>query len=208
LFLAFQPKFKKCSACVNWYDRNDDQEVDDGFYENRMTHAPLCSTVWTYKEECGHKCQRTGLEKTDKGWQASDLVLLGVLVAFGFVMVGLIIHKRQKMSNKNDLLEQAALSAAGLKQPHVIGIFALIVLVIAVFAILGMKNITWIMLLMINTALFVYLMKVTIASSVPTGESIIGPDGTILRNDSDDDDVSEDEEPNPNNGTYTLPVIA
>lgn len=112
------------------------------------------------------------------------------------------------MSNKDDLLEQAALSTAGLQQSHVIGIFALIVLVIAIFAILGMKNITWIMLLMINTTLFVYLMKITIASSVPTGETIIGPDGTILRNDSDDDDETDDEEPNPNNGTYTLPVIA
>ena len=193
---------------MNWFDRNDDEEVDDGFYENRMTHAPLCSTVWTYKEECGKKCQRTGLEKSSEGWQASDLVLLGVLVAFGVVMVGLIFRKRQKMSDKDNLLEQAALSAAGLQNPHVIGIFALLVLVIAVFAILSMKNITWIMLLAVNAVLFAYLMKITIASSVPTGESIIGPDGEILRHDSDDDDGSDDEEPNPNNGTFTLPTIA
>ena len=144
----------------------------------------------------------------ENGWQASDLVLLGVLTAFGLTMLGLIIHKRRKMSNKDTLLEQAALSAAGLQQPHVIGILVLVILVIAVFALLRMKNITWILLLMINTVLFVYLMKITIASSVPTGESIIGPDGTILRNDSDDDDASDaSEEKNPNNGTYVLPTL-
>lgn len=144
----------------------------------------------------------------ENGWQASDLVLLGVLTAFGLTMLGLIIHKRRNMSNKDTLLEQAALSAAGLQQPHVIGILVLVILVIAVFALLRMKNITWILLLMINTVLFVYLMKITIASSVPTGESIIGPDGTILRNDSDDEDASDiSEERHANNGTYVLPTI-
>jgi len=199
-----QPKFQKCSACVNWFDQND--EVDDGFYENRMTHAPLCSTVWNFKEECGRKCQKVGSAKSENGWQASDLVLLAILTTFGFVMVGLIVHKRRKMSEKDSLLEQAALSAAGLQKPHVIGIFALIILIILVLGLLALKNITWILLLLINTALFAYLMKITIASSVPTGESIIGPDGNILRNDSDDSD--EDEEPaNPNNGTYSLPTL-
>ena len=208
MVVGFQPKFKKCSACVNWFDRNDGEEVDDGFYVNRMTHAPLCSTVWTYKEECGKKCQHVGLEKSGQSWQSSDLVLLGILVTFGIVMLGLIVHKRQKLQNKDSLLEQAALSAVGLQQAHVIGILALIVLVIAIFGILGLKNVTLVLLLMINAILFVYLMKVTIASSVPTGETKIGPDGEILRNDSDDDDGSDDEEPNPNNGTYTLPTIA
>ena len=205
---GLQLKFKKCAACVNWFDRNDGEEVDDGFYVNRMTHAPLCSTVWTYKEECGKKCQHLGLEKSGVKWQSSDIILLGTLVAFGIVMVGLIVHKRQKLQNKDSLLEQAALNAVGLQQVHVIGIFALIVLVIAIFAILGLKNVTLVLLLVINAILFVYLMKITIASSIPTGETIIGPDGEILRNDSDDDDGSDDGEPNPNNGTYTLPTIA
>ena len=173
-----------------------------------MTNAPLCSTAWMYKEECDRQCQKTGLEKSDKGWQASDLVLLGILIAFGLTMLGLIIHKRRKMSNKDSLLEQAALGAAGLQQTHVIGLLVLIILVIAVFALLSMKNITWILLLMINTLLFVYLMKITIASSVPTGESIIGPDGNIIRDDSEEDDASDaSEENHPNNGTYTLPKI-
>ena len=46
-------------------------------------------------------------------------------------MLGLIVRKRQKMSNKDSLLEQAAMSAAGLQQPHVIGILVLIVIVVA-----------------------------------------------------------------------------
>lgn len=173
-----------------------------------MMNAPLCSTAWYYKEECGHKCQKIGIEKSEGGWQASDLVLLAILVSFGIAMLGLIVHKRRKMSNKDALLEQAALSAAGLQQPHVIGIFSLIILLIAVFSLLGMKNITWISLLAINTLLFAYLMKITIASSVAAEESIIGPDGTVLRQDSDDDASDDSAENNPNNGTYVLPALA
>jgi len=71
-------------------------------------------------------------------------------------MLALIVRQRQKMSNKDALLEQATMSAAGLQQPHVIGIFVLIVLVVAVFCLFGLKNITWALLLLINTALFAY----------------------------------------------------
>jgi hypothetical protein len=44
------------------------------------------------------------------------------------------------MSNRT-LLEQAAMSAASW-QPHLVGVFILVVLVIA-SAVLGLKNITW-----------------------------------------------------------------
>lgn len=125
-------------------------------------------------------------------------------------MLGLILRKRQKMSNKDSLMEQAAMSAAGLQQPHVIGIFILVVLVIAVFALLGLQNITWALLLIINSALFGYLMKLTVDSGLSAGETIIGPDGTILRRDSDDSSVEDSsrESSRRNAGTYMLPVLA
>jgi hypothetical protein len=201
----YQPTMKKCQQCVNWFDRSDDQPLDDGFYFSRMTDAPLCSTAWKYKETCDSKCQRLGMEKKSReGWSASDNVLLSILIAFGVIMVGLIVRKRQKMSNKDTLLEQASLSAAGLQQPHVLGMFALVVLVIAVFALLGLKNITWTLLLLIDTALFAYLMKLTIASSMNDAETIIGPDGALVRNDSDESSLVSDGRPS----TYTLPIIA
>jgi predicted nucleic acid-binding Zn ribbon protein len=192
--------------CVNWFDRNDDQpEVDDGFYENRMTNAPLCATPWSNKQACGSKCQHIGMEKKQReSFSSSDRILLAVLVAFGLVMVGLIARKRYKMSNKDTLLEQASLSAAGLQQTQVLAIFVAVVVVIAVFAVLGLKNITWALLLIINTALFSYLMKLTIASSSNTDDTIIGPDGTIIRNDSDDSSVAS---ANGRDGTYNLPVL-
>ena len=191
--------------CVNWFDRTDDQpEVDDGFYISRMTSAPLCSIPWDSKETCDNKCQRISMEKKQRGeFTAPDHVLLTILIAFALIMVGLIVRKRQKMSNKDTLLEQASLSAAGLQQPHVLGLFVLVVLVIAVFALLGLKNITWTLLLIIDTALFAYLMKLTIASSMNTADTIIGPDGTIFRNDSDDSSVDD----NGRDGTYNLPVL-
>ena len=186
----------------------NDDKIDDQFYENRQIEAPLCSTAWNYKETCNRKCQRTGLEPREKeGWNTSDKILLAVLSIFGLVMLVTILRKRQKMSNKDALLEQAAMSAAGLQQVHVIGIFILVVLVVAVFALLGLKNITWALLLIINTVLFGYLMKLTVDSGV-SAETVIGPDGTIIkRSDSDDSSVASDDQNN-NAGTYHLPQIS
>lgn len=195
-----------------WVDQNEDG-VDDMYYENRQTAAPLCSTSWNYKATCGHKCQRMGIERRHKdGWSTPDKVLLFILAVFGFGMLVAILRKRQNMSNKDALLEQAAMSAAGLQQAHVIGIFFLIVIVITVFALLQLKNITWALLLIMNTALFGYLMKLTVDSGVGAGETVIGPDGTIIRHADSDDSSIESSLPastkNSNAGTYMLPTIA
>lgn len=127
-------------------------------------------------------------------------------------MLVAILRKRQKMSNKDALLEQAAMTAAGLQPAHVIGIFFLIVIVITVFALLQLKNITWTMLLAMITALFGYLMKLTVDSGVSSGEGVIGPDGTIIRHADSDDSSIESSVPasakNSNAGTYMLPPIA
>ena len=205
-----QLPFKKCSACVMWGDVDD--AVDDMYFENRQTDAPFCSTAWNYKKMCNRKCQRTGLERREKdGWSTPDKILLAVLSIFGFGMLIAILRKRQNMSNKDALLEQAAMSAAGLQQAHVIGIFILVVIVITVFALLQLKNITWAMLLIMNTALFAYLMKLTVDSGVSAGETVIGPDGTIIRHaDSDDSSLESSVPPGAksNVGTYMLPAIA
>lgn len=194
---------------MNWYDLAG--EADDGYYENHQKNAPLCSSAWAVKQTCDKKCQHTGLESVgNTGWNTSDKILLAILSLFGCIMLGLIVRKRQKMSNKDALLEQAAMSAAGLQQPHVIGIFVLVVIVVLVFALLGLKNITWALLLLINTALFGYLMKLTVDSGVSAGETVIGPDGTILRRDSDDSSVesASKQSSQRNAGTYVLPTIA
>lgn len=203
-----QLPFKHCQSCVMWVDKNDD-EIDDMFYENRKTNAPLCSTAWNYKQECNRKCLRTGLESRD-GWNTPDKVLLAILAVFGFGMLVAILTKRQKMSNKDALLEQAAMTAAGLQQAHVIGIFFMIIIVIMVFALLQLKNITWALLLIMNTTLFGYLMKLTVDSGVSAGETVIGPDGTIIRlAESDESSVDSIDNSTKNNaGTYMLPTIS
>ena len=195
-----------------WGDQNEDA-VDDMYYENKQTDAPLCSTAWNYKATCNRKCQHYGIDRTEKdGWSTPDKILLAILAIFGFGMLIAILRKRQKMSNKDALLEQAAMSAAGLQQAHVIGIFFLIVIVITVFALCQLKNITWAMLLIMNTALFGYLMKLTVDSGVGAGETVIGPDGTIIRHADSDDSSIESSLPastkNSNAGTYMLPAIA
>ena len=83
------------------------------------------------------------------------------------------------------------------------------------FAALGLKSITWILLLGLNLGLFGYLMKLTYDASMAEGETLIGPDGEILRRDSDDSSVEDEgsrhssKHPagNENNGTYQLPTI-
>jgi hypothetical protein len=117
-----------------------------------------------------------------------------------------IVQKRRSMSNKDALLEQAAMSAAGLQQAHIIGIFLLVVIIITVFALLDLKNLTWALLLIVNTVLFGYLMKLTIDSGVSTGETIIGPDGTIVRR-VDSEDSSVDESSTPTGGSYMVPTL-
>mmetsp|Transcript_19611 Transcript_19611/g.27586 ORF Transcript_19611/g.27586 Transcript_19611/m.27586 type:complete len:425 (+) Transcript_19611:240-1514(+) len=191
-----QLPFKQCQACVIWVDKNED-DVDDQYFINKKKNAPLCSQVWSDKEECNRKCQKMGLEpRENQGWNNSDKVLLVILSLFGAGMLVAILKKRSKMSNKDALLEQAAMSAAGLQQTHVIGIFILVVLVIFVFALLGLKSITWVLLLVMNTVLFGYLMKLTVDSGVNAGSTMIGPDGQIIQrdDDSDDSDDEDDEE--------------
>lgn len=131
----------------------------------------------------------------------------------GLGMLLAIVKKRQKMSNKNALLEQAAISAVGLQQSHILGIFALLILIITMFALLGLKKITWALLLMLNIVLFGYLMKLTVDGSVK--ETIIGPDGKIVEqvddSDDEDDDEIESAAPTPANaaaaGKYENPVL-
>ena len=72
--------FQKCTPCVIWMDKNDD-EVDDGYYLTKQTDAPLCASAWEYKEECNGKCQvKTSYSE---GWNKADQVLLTILSFFG-----------------------------------------------------------------------------------------------------------------------------
>lgn len=112
------------------------------------------------------------------------------------------------MSNKNLLIEQAALSSIGLQETHVYGILGLWVLVMIIFACLSLKGATWTMILILNLVLFAYTMKLTIASGIGKGrnEPMIGPDGTEIPpgeddeysdDEDDDDDEYEEEEEEP-----------
>ena len=75
--------YKKCTPCVIWMDKNDD-EIDDGYYENKQQNAPLCNAAWNYKASCDGKCQSLAREqKVREGWNKADKVLLTVLSLFG-----------------------------------------------------------------------------------------------------------------------------
>jgi len=181
---GIQLPFKQCHSCVVWMDRDDDDNIDDQYYEKRQRYPPLCSQVWKNKAECDKTCQKTGLEPiVREGWNKSDKVLLGILTCFGVGMLVGILRQRRTMSNKEALLEQAAMTAVGLSQTHIIFIFILTIVIIIIFASLCMKDITWTMLLAMNVVLFAYLLKLTVDSG---NTCIMNPDGTIRRVDSDE----------------------
>jgi len=89
---ALQIPFKECKSCVNFVDKNED-DVDDQYFENKMTNAPLCSTIWANKSVCNSKCKSLGYSAADDGWNAPDQVLLGVLV-FSAIMLTLWIRTK------------------------------------------------------------------------------------------------------------------
>lgn len=83
LAMDFSISFNKCTPCVIWMDKNDD-EIDDQYYVNKQTNAPLCSAMWMYKEECNGTCQLMGKESVEReGWNRADKVLLSILSLFG-----------------------------------------------------------------------------------------------------------------------------
>lgn len=74
--------FQKCTPCVIWMDKNDD-EVDDQYYVNKQTYAPLCMNAWRYKEDCNGSCKRKTAYAEREGWNKADKVLLTILSLFG-----------------------------------------------------------------------------------------------------------------------------
>lgn len=107
------------------------------------------------------------------------------------------------MSPKDALLEEAAMSAAGIQQTHVIGIVAVTFFIIAMCGLGGFKGLTWTLLLIVNFALFAYLMKLTIASGLNVP---LGPDGEPIGDDesSDEDDDDDDDE---EEAAYIAPTV-
>ena len=162
--------FKGCQAC-------DSAIADDDQYNNYQqqnddddANAPMCSTLWETRTECDQECLKVGHIGIEiymyNGWSTADKVLLTVLSLFGFGVLLGIIRKRRTMSNKERLMEEAGLSSAGLKLGHVIAIVFCMVVIIAVFGLLGIRSITWFLLLVLDTALFLYLMKLTVDSGL------------------------------------------
>mmetsp|Transcript_8053 Transcript_8053/g.8868 ORF Transcript_8053/g.8868 Transcript_8053/m.8868 type:complete len:449 (-) Transcript_8053:132-1478(-) len=198
---GLQPPFKQCHQCVYFVDKNED-DIDDAYFENRMTNAPLCSTVWEDKQKCGFRCKRSGNDAAAGGWNTTDQVLLTLFTAFGAIMVAVIAKKRTKMSKKDSLLEEAAMSAAGIQTTHIIGIFVLVVIVTILFGLMGLKTVTWIMILLTNLILFAYLMKLTIDSGLNVP---VGPDGEPLGDESSDEEDDDDDDDDDEGGEYKPP---
>lgn len=196
-----QVPFQQCESCVHFVDKNED-DADDAYFENRMKNAPLCSTIWEYKQKCGSKCKRLGNKTASAGWNKVDKILVSVLLVFSAGMLAIIMKKRTKMSKKDALLEEAAMSAAGIQQSHVIGMFAIFYFIVFLFGLVGLKTLTWMLLLLVNIVLFGYLMKLTIDSGLNVP---LGPDGQpIGAEDSSDDEDDDDEE---EEGDYKSPIV-
>lgn len=187
-----QIPFHSCQACVTWLDKNDD-EVDDQYYENKQINAPLCSQVWARKQECGRACKKLAKEYEDSPhWSKSDLILLGVLGAFAALMMFGSIQKRRQIRASEDSLLASEVSIKPTEPPRysetqLLIAFAVSVLLVAIFAALVVKGVTWALLLVLNLVLFGYLLKLVIDSGTTCGHC----------GDEDSDDEEEHEPQTP-----------
>jgi len=144
--------FKRCTSCAYW-----DSEYRDGSY-----YSEFCAILVQSGEECNNRCTKvSSVSVLNDGWTDSDKFLLGFLSIFGAALFVGIVLERQKMSKKEALLEEAAMTVAGLQKVHVCGIIVLFLLVVLIFALLQMKTLTWGLLLLSNIILFMYLIKLT-----------------------------------------------
>lgn len=114
-------------------------------------------------------------------------------------MFALIQKKRSKMAKKDALLEEAVMSSAGLKQSHIIAFLSGYVFFTVLAGLSALKGITWFLLIAMNLALFLYLMKLTVESGLNVP---VGPDGERL----DDDGSSDEEEEDHGDDTYKSPA--
>eukprot|EP00568_Trieres_chinensis_P006260 CAMPEP_0183309612 /NCGR_PEP_ID=MMETSP0160_2-20130417/25444_1 /TAXON_ID=2839 ORGANISM="Odontella Sinensis, Strain Grunow 1884" /NCGR_SAMPLE_ID=MMETSP0160_2 /ASSEMBLY_ACC=CAM_ASM_000250 /LENGTH=423 /DNA_ID=CAMNT_0025473667 /DNA_START=132 /DNA_END=1403 /DNA_ORIENTATION=- len=199
-----QIPFKSCQACVTWLDKNDD-EVDDQYYENKQMYAPLCSQVWAKKETCNKKCQKLGKNKEETpSWNKSDKILLALLGAFAAAMMVSVIHKRRSMQEFNNSLLASEMhepikpvAGSSISEPQLLGGFGVVCALIFIFAFFVVKAMTWTLLLVLNLALFGYLLKLVMDSSTSCGG---------FDDDSDDEDENDVLSPKSNaTGATTLP---
>ncbi len=118
-------------------------------------------------------------------------------------MIAIIMKKRTKMSKKDALLEEAAMSAAGIEQTHVVGAFAIALFLTFLCGLAGWKGLTWTLILIVNIILFAYLMKLTIDSGLNVP---LGPDGQPIGGDESSDDEDEDDDDYEDAGDYKPPA--
>jgi len=197
-----QVPFKSCQACVTWLDKNDD-EVDDQYYENKQKYAPLCSTAWAKKATCGKVCQRLGKNSDEiKHWNGSDSVLLSLLGAFAAAMMFGVINKRRAMEVSQDSLLMSELSepwkpvlGSNISETQLLYVFGASCCLIFVFALFVVKTITWVLLLFLNLALFMYLLKLVMDSGSSCGD---------YPEDSDDEDEDGAMSPTSQSGTAVM----
>ncbi len=129
--------------------------------------------------------------------------MISYFCEIGAVMIAIIMKKRTKMSKKDALLEEAAMSAAGIEQTHVVGAFAITLFLVMISGLAGWKGLTWTLLLVVNLVLFAYLMKLTIDSGLNVP---LGPDGQPIGGDESSDDEDDDDDDDEDEGDYKPPA--
>ena len=161
---------------MNWFDV-DDQNIDDQFYNKHKMESPMCSAAWTARQECTDQCKKISQDAmTKEDWTTTDKFILGFLSLFGIILIIGIIMQRQLMSKKDALMEEAAMTVAGIRKIHVVGLMVLFIIIILIFGLLKMKAVTWSMMLLTILVLFLYLVKLLVSGA--TEDPTIGMSNT------------------------------
>ena len=111
---------------------------------------------------CGDDCQAMGMSTGNSTWEAREIVFLALeLCAFFALSMG-IFQKRQSMSSKELLIEQATAAHFDMKRIHLVGGCLGTLIIVVCFAAAKLVSATLGFMLALDLGALFYLLKLTL----------------------------------------------
>jgi len=151
--------FNTCTVCVmeSQVDENGDAVDSDELDENSF-----CNKIWDESAACDEDCKLLGTIKTNTTWDTKEIVILAFELAVFCALVLSIFQKRNAMSSKDRLIEQATAAHFGMKKLHVVGVLVGAVIIVTAFAAAKLVTATLVFMLFCDVVALGYLTKIAL----------------------------------------------
>jgi len=154
-----------CQSCIDYNvyqemveNAEDDEELDF----DQLNDESFCNLVWGESAVCGDDCQAMGMSTGNSTWEAREIVFLALeLCAFFALSMG-IFQKRQSMSSKELLIEQATAAHFDMKRIHLVGGCLGTLIIVVCFAAAKLVSATLGFMLALDLGALFYLLKLTL----------------------------------------------